>query len=119
MGQGSAGPEGRGGRVGSGDEMRAFEAKVSGREAVEVMSFSGCWGGCGGFAAREEVPANGFNGEDEDAKGFAEAEDDAPVENGLLEDEADDGFTPNSEAPMFDCCFCAGSSGTEISSSTC
>lgn len=40
----------------------------------------------------------GFNGEEEEPKGFA---DEGPVEKGLPVEEADEGFTPKSDSPNF------------------
>ena len=75
------------------DEMRAFEAKVSGRFSIVGV---GVWAG---FAASEDTPANGFEVE----KGFDVPDVEKGFEAGVLEVDP-----PNNWAPML-ACGCAGS----------
>lgn len=84
--------------------MRALDANDSARVGAAGA------GGCGGFAARDEVPANGFKGLELEAKGFAPDEAELlPVENGFCwEEEAVGGFTPKRDSPMLDCLGGAG-----------
>jgi hypothetical protein len=85
-------------------EIRAFEAKVSGRVA---MDGSGVWAG---FAASNEALAKGFDVE----KGF---DCNPEFEKGFIGPEVEKGFAvgvvvlepPNSCAPMLGCCCKAGS----------
>jgi len=96
--------------AGSGDAMRAFEAKVSGRSAVEDVSGAGCVGCCAGFAAREEALAKGF---EEFENGF-----DPVLEKGFSGLEPLAGFVPKREDPRSICGFCsagAGCAGAEAS----
>ena len=90
--------------------MRAFAANVSESEGV------GC---CGGFAASEEAPANGF---EDEPNGFVAAPDaeEPPEENGLTEeDAADGGFTPNRDSPTLDCFWGGGFAGASCAAACC
>lgn len=90
---------------GEDSDMRALEAKVSGRVAIEG---SGVWAG---LAAREEALAKGFEaangfGAPVEEKGFV-----GPVEvKGFVVPLLEVGPPPNNWAPMF--CGCAAGSGS-------
>jgi len=93
--------------VGSGLEMRAFEAKVSERDGV------GCVGagvGAGAGDGDEEAGA--------EEKGFAERDDAPPVANGLIAaEEAVGGLTPKRDSPRL--VFGAAGAGVSCGVSAC
>jgi hypothetical protein len=76
-------------------EIRALEAKVSGRLAAG----SGLWAG---FAARKEVPANGFAAPDVE-KGFDDIPEPEDAENGFADVGGPLGEPPKSCAPTLGC----------------
>lgn len=89
--------------LGSGVEMRAFEAKVSERDGV------GCEG-AGVGAAGEEAGA--------EEKGFAGRDDAPPVEKGLRGEEPEvGGLTPKSDSPRL--VFGAAGAGVSFGVSSC
>jgi len=90
--------------VGGGEDadMRAFEAKVSGR-SDESCAGEGWVGCCAGFAAREEALAKGL---EELENGF-----DPLLEKGFSGLEPFEGLVPKREEPRSTCGFCGAGSG--------